>query len=72
MNLKIELNKENQDLLEELGINIENKEYSKDEVKAFVNSISEYIFSKSSKNGDISKATARYGDLMNILIANEK
>lgn len=72
MNLKTDLTEQKQELLQELGITIENRDYSKDEIKTYTNKIGEYIFSKSSKNGDIGKATARYEDLMNILIKNEK
>ena len=72
MNLKLDLTEKNQQLLHEIGIESENREYSKEEIKTFSNSIGDFIFSKSSKNGDIAKATARYGDLLNIFLRNEK
>lgn len=72
MNLKTDLTEKNQNLLQEIGINIENRDYSKEEIKTVSNNIGEYIFSKSSKNGDIAKATAKYGDLLDILVRNEK
>lgn len=71
MNLKVELTEKNQKLLNEIGLKVENREYSKEEIKRFTNSIGEYIFSQSTKNGDLSKATARFNNLMQILIKNE-
>lgn len=72
MNLKLDLTKKNQQLLHEIGIESEDREYSKDEIKIFSNSIGDYIFSKSSKNGDIAKTLDKYGDVLNIFVRNEK
>lgn len=72
MNLKLDLTDKEQQLLGELGINIENRDYSKEEIKTFSNNIGDYIFSKSTKNGDIDKATDRYGDLLKFFVKNEK
>lgn len=72
MNLGIDLSRKNQEALQEIGIKSENREYSKEEIKSFSNTIGEYIFSKSSKNGDISKAINKYGDVLNIFVRNEK
>ena len=72
MNLGTDLSRKKQEPLQEIGIKSENREYSKEEIKTFSNSIGDFIFSKSSKNGDIAKATARYGDLLNIFVSNEK
>ena len=72
MNCKLDLNVKNQQLLQEIGINVENREYSKSEIETFTNKIGDYIFSKSTKNGDITKTADRYSDLVNILIQNEK
>ena len=55
MNLENDLSKKNKELLQEIGIKSENREYSKDEIKSFSNIIGDYIFSMSSKNGDIGK-----------------
>lgn len=65
-------NLKNQQLLQEIEINVENREYSKARIKSFINKIGDYIFSKSTKNGDIAKTADRYSDLANILIQNEK
>lgn len=72
MNLKIDLTEKNQQLLQELGIKIEDKAYSRDEIKSFTNKIGEYIFSQSTKNGDLSKATEKYNDVLNVFVKNEK
>ena len=72
MNLKSDLSEKNQELLHELGIDVENRDYSKEEIKILSNNIGDYIFSKSTKNGDIAKATEKYGDLLNIFVRNEK
>ena len=72
MNLKLDLTEKNQQLLHEIGIESENREYSKEEIQTFSNSIGDFIFSKSSKNGDIANATAKYSDLLNIFVRNEK
>ncbi len=72
MNLGTDLSIENQEILQEIGIKSENREYSKEEIKIFSNTIGEHIFSMSSKNGDISKALAKYGDVLNIFVRNEK
>ena len=72
MNLKLDLTEKNQQLLHEIGIESENREYSKDEIKTFSNIIGDYIYSLSSKNGDMAKALDIYGDVLNIFIKNEK
>ncbi len=72
MNLEVDLSEKNQELLQEIGIKSENREYSKDEIKTFSNIIGDYIFSKSSKNGDIAKTLDKYGDVLNIFVRNEK
>lgn len=72
MNLKEDLTEKNQKLLQEIGIHVESRDYSKEEIKTFTNSIGDFIFSKSFKNGDITKATNQYADLLNIFVRNEK
>ena len=72
MNLENDLSKKNKELLQEIGIKSENREYSKDEIKSFSNIIGEYIFSMSSKNGDIGTALTKYGDVLNVFVRNEK
>ena len=43
MNLENDLSKKNKELLQEIGIKSENREYSKDEIKSFSNIIGDYI-----------------------------
>ena len=72
MNLENDLSKKNKELLQEIGIKSENREYSKDEIKSFSNIIGVYIFSMSSNNGDIGTALTKYGDVLNVFVRNEK
>ncbi len=72
MNLENDLSKKNKELLQEIGIKSENREYSKDEIKSFSNIIGDYIFSMSSKNCDIGTALTKYGDVLNVFVRNEK
>lgn len=72
MNLGTDLSRKNQESLLELGIKSENREYSKEEIKSFSNIIGEHIYSQSLKNGDMAKALAIYGDVLNIFVRNEK
>lgn len=58
-------------LLENIGINIEDKEYSKEELRKYENEIEEFIMSHSTKNGDISRFINQYNGILNIII-NEK
>ena len=73
MNLGTDLSRENQELLQELGITVENRNYSKDEIKLFLftNDIGDFIFSKSSKNGDMEKALDKFSDILNIFVRNK-
>ena len=71
MNLKLDLSKSNQELLEQAGIEISNKNYSPEEIKKCENNIASYIMSKSLKNMDVSNESIRYSDLMDFLIKNE-
>lgn len=71
MNLKIELSRDNQKLLNELGIDIENRDYSIDEIKKYETDIANHIMSKSLKNMDLAKESVKYSSLMNILARYE-
>ena len=57
----------NQKLLSNIDINIEDREYSTEEIGRNINDISNYIISKSSKNGDLDKTRIEYMPLANIL-----
>jgi hypothetical protein len=72
MNLKIELSNENQELLNQIGIEIEDKNYNVEEIKRCENDIINHIMSKSLKNKDLSKESIKYSNLIDILVKNEK
>lgn len=67
MNYKKDLSEQNQKLLSNIDINIEDREYSTEEIGRNINDISDYIISKSSKNGDLDKTRIEYMPLANIL-----
>lgn len=71
MNFKIDLTKNQQNILEQLDTVIEDRTYSKDEIKQCIDKIGTYIMSQSSKNGDLSKALSECSGLMDILMENE-
>ena len=71
MNFKMDLTKQQQNLLQELDIKIEDKNYTQEEIKQCENIITTHIMSKSSKNGDLSNAVNEYSDLINLLMKNE-
>lgn len=72
MNLKTELSTKNQNLLSDIGINIEDREYSQDEIKHFQNEVFTHIMSKSSKNNGISNEMNKYNEVANFLMNNSK
>lgn len=71
MNLKTDLSTKNQKLLKDIEYKIEDKEYSPEEIKQCECYVANHIMSLSSKNGDISKETVKFNELMNILVRNE-
>ena len=64
MNLLNELSENETNLLKNIGIKIENRNYNQDEAKLIENNIIEYIFRRSSKNGDIQKANEQYSNII--------
>lgn len=72
MNLKNELSTRNQNLLNDIGINIEDREYSQDEIKHFQNEVFTHIMSKSSKNNGISNEMNKYNEVANFLMNYSK
>lgn len=67
MNYKMDLTKQNQELLEEADVKVENREYSAEEIKKNLSEIGNYIMSQSSKNGDLAKAEVVYMPLISTL-----
>ncbi len=68
MNLKKQFKGKEIELLQVAGINVEDREYSKEELRKCEMSIEEFIMSHSSKNGDISKLSNQYSEILNALI----
>ena len=52
-------------LLENIGISVENKEYTNEELRKYENQIEDFIMSHSTKNGDISKYSSQYNSILN-------
>ncbi len=69
MNLVKELNKNKLKLLEDAGINIKDKEYSKEELRECEVQVEEFVMNHSTKNGDVSKLSNQYMDILNDLIS---
>ena len=69
MNLVKELNKNKLKLLEDAGINIKDKEYSKEELRECEVQVEEFVMNHSTKNGDVSKLSNQYRDILNDLIS---
>lgn len=67
MNLLSKFKKEEIKLLEDVGLNVENKEYTKEELRKYEMSIGEFIINHSSKNGDITKLINQYDGILKIL-----
>ncbi len=68
MNLKRELKKDEIELLQVAGINVEDREYSEEEIRKCERDIEEFIMSHSSKNGDISKLSNQYYNIIDTFI----
>lgn len=51
-------------LLENIGINVENKEYTNEELRRCEREIEEFIMSHSTKNGDIGKYSSQYNSIL--------
>lgn len=66
MNIYKEFNKDEIELMSKV-IKIENKDYTKDETIKIQNSIVEDIIRRSSKNGDIEKASVEYENILDKL-----
>lgn len=56
------------ELLERAGISVENKEYTKEELRRCESQIEEFIMSHSTKNGDIGRLSNQYNSILNTLI----
>ena len=68
MNLKNKLNEKEIKLLKNAGINVEDREYSEQELERCAFNIQDYIMSHSLKNGDINKISNQYNEILNTLL----
>lgn len=55
------------ELMKQAGIKIENKEYSKEELKRYATEIEEYILSHSSKGKHIDMLNNQYSSIFNTI-----
>lgn len=67
MNLYNKINNREMELLKDVGIKIEDKEYLEEDFKRMEQQIVEYIMSASSKNGDIDKLRNKYEGIFRVL-----
>jgi hypothetical protein len=63
MNIYKKFNEEEINLIAKIK-KIEDRDYTKEETMQIENNIIEYIFSRSSKNGDIQKANEDYSNIL--------
>lgn len=68
MNLLKECNANEIKLLNNIGIKVEDRDYSNDELRRYEISIEEFIMSHSSKNNDISRVSNQYSSVLNKII----
>lgn len=68
MNLLNKFTKKEIKLLDNIGINIQDRDYGIKEIKEYESDIERFIISHSSKNGDISKYANEYRDILDIMI----
>ena len=55
-------------LLENIGLNVEDKDYTNEELRKYESQIEDFIMSHSTKNGDISKLSNQYSSILNTLV----
>ena len=68
MNLLKELSVKETELLKDIGINIEDRNYDKEERKKVALNVEEFIISHSTKSNDISILQDKYSDIIYKLI----
>ena len=57
-------------LLNNVGIKIEDRDYSKSKIIRYENIIEEFIISHSTKNGDLNRVSNQYNGILNTLKKN--
>lgn len=68
MNLKNSLNEKEINLLEKVGVYVEDRDYSKQELERYAFNIQDYIMSHSLKNGDMNRVSNQYNGILNTLL----
>ena len=68
MNLMKQFSKEDIKLLSNAGINVEDIDYNKEELRKYELEIEEFIMSHSTKNGDIAQLSNQYSSILNTLV----
>ena len=71
MNFKKDFSIEKQNLLQQADVNVEDKNYTSDEIRNALNRVCSYIMSQSTKNGDLSKLIIKYNSIIDDLSKNE-
>lgn len=51
-------------LLKNVGIELEDKEYSREELRKYETEVESFIMSQSTKNGDLDKAMKNYSSIL--------
>ena len=72
MNFERDFTEEQQELLKQVNIVSEDRNYTKEEVSQTLNSVIEYAMSKSSKEQYISNELKKFDSVISILSKNEK
>lgn len=72
MNLMKQFSKEKIELLSNAGINVEDRNYNKEELKKCELEVEEFIMSHSTKNGDIARLNNQYSSILNTLVKENK
>lgn len=72
MNLMKQFSKEDIKLLSNAGINVEDIDYNKEELRKYELEIEEFIMSHSTKNGDIAQLSNQYSSILNTLVKGNK
>lgn len=72
MNLMKQFSKEEIELLNNAGIDVEDREYNKEELRKCELEIEEFIMSHSTKNGDIAKLNSQYNSILDTLVKANK
>lgn len=68
MNLINKLTNKELGLLNNIGIKIKDRDYEVNEIRKYERQIEDFIFSHSSKNGDIARFSNEYSDILNTMI----